>query len=192
MEENLTPFQRFMLAFVAFFACLFNPTFANAVHRLREAQKAGLPLDAGGGAKLVQAEVRRPQDTRKQPQADALQLLSVLQRDGRLIDFLQEDLSSYPDADIGAAARSVHTGCRKVLESYFKIAHVYSQPEGSELTLDTGFDAARVRLTGNVVGNPPFRGALRHAGWKAVEVNLPARPDGQDPSILAPAEVELP
>ena len=31
----------------------------------------------------------------------------MLQREGRLIDFLQEDLAAFPDADVGAAARAV-------------------------------------------------------------------------------------
>src|SRR5207253_6846543 len=35
----------------------------------------------------------------------AVQLLAILQREGRLLDFLQEDVDGYADAQIGAAVR---------------------------------------------------------------------------------------
>jgi hypothetical protein len=121
----------------------------------------------------------------------ALQLLGLLQRDARLIDFTQENLSGYADADIGAAARVVHEGCAKVLREHFNIAPVRSEAEGSRITLNDGFDARAVRVTGNVVGKAPFTGSLSHRGWKAVEVRLPTLSSGHDASVLAQAEVEL-
>ncbi|SDP68032.1 protein of unknown function [Rhodoferax sp. OV413] len=121
----------------------------------------------------------------------ALQLLALLQREARFVDFLQEDVASYPDADIGGAARLVHAGCRKVLDAHFTLAPARPEAEGSRIVLEADFDAASVRLTGNVVGQAPFRGTLRHPGWKATDVRLPRTTEGHDPRILAAAEVEL-
>jgi hypothetical protein len=121
----------------------------------------------------------------------ALQLLSLLQREARLIDFANENITVYSDADIGAAARVVHEGCARVLREHFKIEAVRSELEGARVTLQEGFDAASVRLTGNVVGKAPFTGTLSHRGWRAATVSLPQLADKHDASILAPAEVEL-
>jgi hypothetical protein len=121
----------------------------------------------------------------------ALQLLGLLQREARFVDFIQEDVAAYSDADIGGAARLVHTGCRKVLQEHFTLAPARPETEGSRVVLEAGFDAAVVRLTGNVVGNAPFRGTLRHPGWKATDVRLPRTTEGHDPRVIAAAEVEL-
>ena len=121
----------------------------------------------------------------------ALQLLSLLQREARFVDFVQEDVAAYSDADIGAAARVVHEGCRKVLGEHFSIEPVRSESEGSRITLAEGFDAAAVRLTGKVVGKPPFTGSLGHRGWRVTDTRLPKLADGHDASVIAQAEVEL-
>lgn len=121
----------------------------------------------------------------------ALQLLSLMQREARFVDFIQEDVASYSDADIGGAARLVHTGCRKVLQEHFTLAPARPEAEGSRIVLEAGFDAATVRLTGNVVGHAPFRGTLRHPGWKVTDVRLPRTTEGHDPRTIAAAEVEL-
>ncbi|WP_295955954.1 DUF2760 domain-containing protein [Rhodoferax sp.] len=121
----------------------------------------------------------------------ALQLLGLLQREARFVDFIQEDVAAYSDADIGGAARLVHTGCRKVLQEHFTLAPARPEVEGSRIVLEAGFDAGTVRLTGNVVGNAPFRGTLRHPGWKATDVRLPRTTEGHDPRVIAAAEVEL-
>ena len=121
----------------------------------------------------------------------ALQLLGLLQREARFIDFVQEDVAAYSDADIGAAARVVHEGCRKVLGEHFSIEPVRSESEGSRITLAEGFDAAAVRLTGKVVGKPPFTGSLGHRGWRVTDTRLPKLADGHDGSVIAQAEVEL-
>lgn len=121
----------------------------------------------------------------------ALQLLGLMQREARFVDFIQEDVAHYSDADIGGAARLVHTGCRKVLQEHFTLTPARTEAEGSRIVLEAGFDAAAVRLTGNVVGNAPFRGTLRHPGWKATDVRLPRTTAGHDPHIIAAAEVEL-
>ncbi|HAV35210.1 MAG TPA: DUF2760 domain-containing protein, partial [Massilia sp.] len=121
----------------------------------------------------------------------ALQLLTLLQREARLIDFANENLAAYADADIGAAARVVHEGCARVLKEHFTIQPVRAEAEGSRVTLEEGFDAASVRLTGNVVGKAPFKGTLSHRGWRASDVRLPQLAKEHDASIIAPAEVEL-
>ncbi|HLF98549.1 MAG TPA: DUF2760 domain-containing protein [Methylococcaceae bacterium] len=121
----------------------------------------------------------------------ALQLLGLLQSEARFLDFVSENVAGYSDADIGAAARVVHEGCRKVLRAHFELEPVRSEPEGKRLTLPAGFDAAAVRLTGNIVGSAPFNGTLVHRGWRAAKVNLPKPAEGHDARILAAAEVEL-
>lgn len=121
----------------------------------------------------------------------ALQLLSLLQQEARFVDFLHEDLKGFSDAEIGAVARVVHEGGKKTLQQYFRLEPVRSETEESRLTLPAGFNAAEVRVTGNVVGQPPFIGTLVHRGWKAVEANLPKLADGHDARIIAQAEVEL-
>jgi len=121
----------------------------------------------------------------------ALQLLGLMQREARFVDFIQEDVAPYTDAEIGAAARVVHEGCRKVLREHFTLSPVCSEAEGSRITLQAGFDAAAVRLTGNVVGQPPFTGTLSHRGWLVTEVNLPQLTDIQAAKVIAQAEVEL-
>ena len=121
----------------------------------------------------------------------ALQLLGLLQREARFVDFVQEDVAAYSDADIGAAARVVHEGCRKVLGEHFSIEPVRAESEGSRITLAEGFDAAAVRLTGKVVGKPPFTGSLGHRGWRVTDTRLPKLAEGHDASVIAQAEVEL-
>ncbi|HCF60796.1 MAG TPA: DUF2760 domain-containing protein [Myxococcales bacterium] len=194
MNEQISPMQRFLLAFVAFFAVLFNRQFALGVHQVREAQKKGelppAPEKAALPATVVTPAAAEEPAARKH--RDALHVLAILQRDGRFIDFLQEDIANFSDGEVGAAARAVHEGCRKAVHSYFSFAPVLSDPEGANVVVDSGFDASRVSLTGNVVGNPPFRGTLRHHGWQVKEIKLPTTPDGQDPAVVAPAEVELP
>ncbi|MET3134166.1 hypothetical protein AAKU55_004461 [Oxalobacteraceae bacterium GrIS 1.11] len=175
-NSNLPPsfWRRIPLAFGALFNILSDADYALRVARLDQA-----PAPAA-------AAPRAPAN-----QEAALQLLSLLQREARLIDFTQENLSAYADADIGAAARVVHEGCGKVLREHFTIEAVRAEAEGSRIVLEEGFDAAAVRLTGNVVGGAPFRGSLSHRGWRASGVRLPKLSASHDATILAPAEVEL-
>lgn len=123
--------------------------------------------------------------------ASGLAVLALLQREGRLIDFLREDVSGFSDSDIGAAARVVHAGSRKVLDQYVTLEPVLQDSEGATVTVPAGFKAERIRLTGNVTGQPPFRGALKHHGWVATSVRFPAVAEALDPRVIAPAEVEL-
>jgi len=121
----------------------------------------------------------------------AVQFLGLLQREGRLVDFLREDIQPYDDAQIGAAVRAIHEGCRQILSEHVTLEPVLNGNEGDEVTVPADFDPSAIRLTGNVTGEPTFRGTLRHAGWRAKQVKLPAQPAGQDTKIVAPAEVEL-
>ncbi|MGQ9668574.1 MAG: DUF2760 domain-containing protein [Desulfosoma sp.] len=122
----------------------------------------------------------------------AVQMLSVLQRQGRFIDFLQEDLSRYDDAQIGAAVRTIHESCKSALIDCVQLEAVMVQEEGALVTVPSGFDPAAIRLTGHVVGDPPFRGVLRHRGWRVRSVHLPklTAQTGKE-RIVAPAEVEI-
>ena len=136
-------------------------------------------------------ETLKPAQLKEATPDAALQLLTLLQQEARFIDFTQEDLAAYSDADIGAAARVVHEGSKKALATYFTLAAVRHEAEESRITLPAGFNASEVRLTGNVVGEAPFTGSLIHKGWKVTEIRLPKLAEGHDTSILAPAEVEL-
>lgn len=124
--------------------------------------------------------------------ASGLMLLAAFQREGRLVDFLQQDAAGFSDQEIGAAARVVHGGCRKALGQFFNIAPAMSGNEGAAMSVPAGFDPERVRLTGNVSGQPPFKGILKHHGWVATEVRMPSISEALDPRVIAPAEVELP
>jgi hypothetical protein len=122
----------------------------------------------------------------------AVQILALLQKEGRLLDFLQEEIGGYADEQVGAAVRSIHAGCRKVLGEHVGLTPVLAGEEESKVEVPRGFDPSRIRLIGNVTGEPPFSGVLRHHGWRATALKLPASPAGFDSSVIAPAEVELP
>ncbi len=141
--------------------------------------------------KIVHAPAPEPVVLREATPDAALQLLGLLQKEARFIDFLKEDITAYSDADIGVAARVVHEGCNKAINEHFTLAAVRSEQEGSKITLSDGFDAATVRLTGNIVGSAPFTGTLVHKGWQVTGIRLPKLTSGHNAAIVAPAEVEL-
>jgi hypothetical protein len=124
------------------------------------------------------------------PTDGALRLLAILQ-EGRLVDFLEEDIAPYGDEQVGAAVRGIHETCRRALHERVTLEPILGGEEGSEVTVGNDFDPAAIRLVGNVAGAPPFRGVLRHAGWRVKTVTLPVR-RGHDPQVIAPAEVEIP
>ena len=182
--------SRLSLAFSTFFKTVGDAEFAALGASVAQAQDSPTPAPAPMPAPAA-APVPVPVQLRETTPEAALQLLTLLQREARLIDFAHENLAAYADADIGAAARVVHEGCARVLKDHFTIQPVRSEAEGARVTLEEGFDAASVRLTGNVVGKAPFKGLLSHRGWKATEVRLPQLAREHDASVLAPAEVEL-
>jgi hypothetical protein len=147
---------------------------------------------------LKKAAAKVPKEAPAAPAADPqrdtrvfLHLLSVLQREGRLLDFFSEKLEGYDDAQIGAAVRGIHESCQKALKKYLRLKTVLTSEEGAEVTVEPGFDPSAIKLVGNVTGEPPFRGILRHQGWRAEKVELPVLSGGQTPSIISPAEVEI-
>ena len=121
----------------------------------------------------------------------AVTLLSLLQKEGRLVDFLQESIDAYDDAQIGAAVRNIHEGCRKVLDEHCAVTPVLDGQEDSSVKIEPGFDPSRIRLIGNVTGQPPFEGLLRHHGWQVSQCTLPSGPTTADRRVVAAAEVEL-
>lgn len=193
-DSQLSFFKRIPIAFGAFFSSLSDATYAARVQALSlppaptPAPAAPMPAPAPTPTPAVAPAPVAPKEAN--PDA-ALQLLALLQREARLIDFTQEDLSAYSDADIGGPARLVQQGCAKVLREHFTLAPVRAEAEGSRITLHEGFDARAIQLTGNVVGQAPFKGVLSHRGWRATDTRLPKLADSHDASVLAQAEVEL-
>jgi Domain of unknown function (DUF2760) len=120
----------------------------------------------------------------------ALQLLAILQRDSRLVDFLMEDIGAYPDDQVGAAVRELHDQCRDSVARYVKLEPVVDGVEGTYAKAPSK-DASVVKFVGNVPAQPPAGGTLRHKGWRATKVELPALPAKQDATVIAPAEIEI-
>ncbi len=181
---------RLSFAFRCFFSLLFEGKIPeDIVHAL----SASAPEEARTTATKTTAVAAKPVTEIPSPDAidRAVQILALLQRDGRLIDFLEEDVSSYPDGQLGAAVRNIHSSCRQVLNRYLKLEPILPSDEDHPVTVQPGFDPAAIKLIGNVSGQPPIRGLLRHRGWRVSEVTLPSLPHGRGRSILAPAEVEV-
>ena len=181
---------RILLAFRAFFRTLFN---AAAATEVRRALEGPAPEEAAPETAPAAPPLRKEPPAPKRPaRNDAITLLSALQREARFVDFVQESLEGAADAQIGAVAREVHRGCRDVLARVFALEAVVPAQEGSAVDVPAGFDAGRYRLTGNVTGEPPFRGTLAHHGWEATVCQLPEWTGTAEAArIVAPAEVEL-
>ncbi|MCR4317110.1 MAG: DUF2760 domain-containing protein [Planctomycetes bacterium] len=132
---------------------------------------------------------------KKEPDyASALNLLSCLQSQGRLVDFAKEDLSvlsKLPATQVVAAVKEVHRGIADAVEKYCPVEPIMNEKEGSKVTVAAGFDPYAIKLVGSVTGDPPFTGTLRHHGWKVKNLKLPELSGSQDPKIIRPAEVEL-
>jgi hypothetical protein len=165
MRFEDSPLNRFWLALRTFWRTATDPAFAGRVEPLYQASPTGPDL----------------------------RVLAVLQRDGRLIDFLEEDIDAYSDAQVGAAVRDIHRGCRKSLHDYLTIEPVLNAAEEERVTVASDYDPAAIRLIGNVNSSPPFRGILKHHGWRVKESHLPTLPATRgDTAVLSPAEVEIP
>jgi len=179
---------RLSIAFRCFFSLLFQGKIPEDVlQKLEETKAHDSPFATR--AKTPAAQKVKPST---ESLDRAVQVLALLQRDGRLVDFLEEDVSSYPDGQLGAAVRSIHSSCRQVLERYIKLEPILSSEEDQPVTIPVGFDPEAIRLVGTVTGEPPIRGLLRHRGWRVTEVTLPSLPQGSGKEIVAPAEVEIP
>jgi uncharacterized protein DUF2760 len=170
--------SRISLAFRSFFSILFGGKLSSDVAL------------AFGYSKLAPAPKAAPAAPKPQagPADGAVQILSILQRDARLVDFLMEDISSYSDEQVGAAVRDVQRQSRSSLERYLRLTPVIDGVEGTFSKIDA-VDAAAVKLVGNVPASGQATGGmLRHRGWKAERVDLPAAGPGL---VLAPAEIEI-
>src|SRR6202047_2814703 len=172
--------ERVTFAFRCFFSILFHADIPDDIAQ-NQVKPAGPVLQVAG------AEVEPASEAFDR----AVQMLALLQRDGRLIDFLAEDISAYSDAQLGAAVRTIHETCRQVLDHYVKLESIVNSEEDQPVTVHAGFDPAAIKLIGNVAGEPPIRGVLRHKGWPVKEVNLPPLAQGVGRMVVAPAEVEL-
>lgn len=168
--------SRISLAFRSFFAILF---------------RGRLPADVAQAFGFTKPEAAKPAQIPAKPADGALQILSILQRDSRLVDFLMEDITAYSDEQVGAAARNLHEQCRAALDRYVRLSPVIDGVEGTYTKLDSP-DAARIKLLGNVPasGKAPG-GTLRHRGWRAENVELPALGSPETRAIVAPAEIEI-
>jgi hypothetical protein len=128
-----------------------------------------------------------------QAEAEIVSFLATFQERGRLIDFLMDDITTYDDAQVGAAARVVHQGCKAALQEHFEIRPIREEGEGSSVTIAAGYPADEYRLIGKISGPGPFSGTLVHHGWKTDSVKLPriVRVDPDRLPTIAPAEIEL-
>ena len=192
-----------LLAFLYFFRMFFGAKLpADAVKYLPEgAVPKALPEGQASKTivveKIVEREIKPKADdkprvaTAAHHKDGALAFLALLQREGRLVDFLREPLDGFTDEDIGATARDIHRGCRKVLDQHLTFEPVMPGAEEERVTVPKGFDPAEIRLIGEAKGEPPFKGTLRHHGWRVVEAKLPTLAEGIDRTVIAPAEVEL-
>lgn len=185
-------FERIALAFNCFFVVLFAGRLPSRIpaRYLRGREEEPAEARRSPSDRVEQAATASTAGPAETLPDRAVQLLALFQRDGRLVDFLREDLGGYPDDQVGAAVREVHASCRQVLDRYVALQPVIAGTEGEPTTVERGFDPACVKLVGAVTGQPPFRGILRHRGWRAEHVDLPPLP-ASGRQIVAPAEVEL-
>lgn len=191
--------MRLFLAFGAFFRILFGKQLhPDTVKFLPAGEQPALPAPKEKIVeRVVEKIVEKPPVDKEKPKTalahrdGALAFLALLQREGRLVDFLREPLDGFSDGDIGAAARDVHRGCKKVLDQHLTMEAVMPGEEESKVSVPKGFDPAEIRLVGEAKGEPPFSGTLRHHGWRVIETKLPSLAEGVDRMVVAPAEVEV-
>jgi hypothetical protein len=181
------------------FRCLFALIFKGIIPAdILEAFAATIPERAGARPGLPPRPAARPSAAPAPPATPpedrgdrAIQLLALLQRDGRLVDFLLEDVARYSDAQIGAAVREVHANCRRAIERYLPLEPILPDEEGQTTTLGAPVDASTVKLIGNVGTQPSYRGTVRHRGWRVGRVALPPLAAPGARLVVTPAEVEI-
>ncbi len=191
-------FRRILVAFRVFFVTLFSSIVAQRVYDVlerRKAEKRGLlaPSETPIAKEPVAGKEPKKVAAAKPPaRSEAITLLSALQREARFVDFIQEPLTGYSDAQVGAVARDVHRDCGAVVERMFALQAAVADEEGKTMEVPAGFDAGRFRLVGNVAGEPPFQGKLVHPGWEATKCEVPTwSGTAASARIVAPAEIEL-
>jgi hypothetical protein len=154
---------------------------------------AGVARDPALAAKIgaLGQSKEPPKVSAPKVSVEPLRLLAILQREGRLIDLLTEDIGAAAPEQIAAAVRAVLPKCQAVLQKHLALEPVIAESEGNEVVVPAGFDPSAIRLIGNVTGQPPFRGTLLHSGWRAKDLRIPVPAEGQDEMVLMPAEVEV-
>ncbi len=191
--------MRFFYAFKVLFLVMFSSERAQQVHQALDepTPPVALPSTTATAPKAPAEKPAIEKKAAEKPPAkptrsEALTMLAAMQREARFVDLVQEPLDGYTDAQVGAAARDVLRDCYKVMQRMFELQPVSSESEGNEIDVPAGFDPGRIRLTGNVTGEPPFRGRLMHHGWQARHVQLPEwSGSAAAATVVAPAEVEL-
>jgi hypothetical protein len=148
--------------------------------------------DAEFARKVQEVITPPPPPPPPKPTGEVVRILAVLQRESRLIDFLMENIAGASDDQVGAAMKDLQPKAQATLKKHLTLTSVMSQTEGDNVEVAAGFDPSAIQLVGNVAGKAPYKGTLRHSGWKVSDIRIPKPPEGQDPMILAPAEVELP
>ncbi|MFT4551498.1 MAG: hypothetical protein ACI9S8_000111 [Chlamydiales bacterium] len=150
--------------------------------------------DSEAARRFVSGEtekISKKNDAKEKGDYSHLRLLYLLQNSGRFIDFLKEDISPFSDVQVGTVVRKIHEECSKSLEDYITIRPVFEGQEGSSVTIPSGYDPSEIKIVGNVTGNTPLKGILRHKGWKAHKLSLPQQLGESKQEVLAPAEVEV-
>ncbi|MGE5359834.1 MAG: DUF2760 domain-containing protein [Bacteroidales bacterium] len=194
--------SRLSIAFRCFFSLLFKGTISETLFGELRSRVAPRGVDDGDHPARettpVRSSVEAPRPAAAKQDASALaggeravQVLALLQRDARLIDFIKEDIADYDDAQVGAAVRDMHASCRATIDRYLTLEPVMAGEEGTPVTVQPGFEPGTIKLLGNVTGKLPVRGVLRHKGWRTRAVRLPDLPSGGAVSVVAPAEVEV-
>lgn len=197
MTQKMKPVSfipRFFGAFGQFFKYMGSGDYAARCHTVSQGEQFAFEVEP----KVITEEVEVIREIQvAAPALDTVnedgahQLLQLLQQEARFIDFLQESIDDYSDADVGAAARQIHTGCAKVLNQHFTINVVNAAPENSRVEVPAEYDAKQIKLEGRVEGKGPYKGTLIHPGWKVTETRLPKVSNTDNLTILAPAEVEV-
>lgn len=182
--------RRIWIAVRALFIVLFNGAVAAQVDELLG--RRHLPPAGPAGEAKPQAERPKPPAPKSAVRSEALTLLATLQREARFVDFIQESLGGYSDAQIGAVARDVHRDCHAVLQRLFALRPAAAVEEGATIEVPAGFDAVRYHLVGSVAGDPPFHGRVTHHGWEAGICQMPAWSGPADSvGVVAPVEVDV-
>jgi hypothetical protein len=181
MEPNTSFFSRIAMACKIIFSKAYALSLLNPETSSVQAIEDGIILEP----------IETVSTLKHTDQESALQLLAILQKEGRLIDFINEDVSAFSDDQVAAAARVVHAGVKKALYQHMSFAPVSDTLEGNNIHLPADFDKNAYRLTGNITGSGPFNGTLVHKGWKVADLSLPQLADGIDLHVVAAAEVEL-
>ena len=148
-------------------------------------EAAAAPSAAGAGAATRDARV----------DAEIAHFLGILQEKGRFMDFVMDDITSYNNEQVGAAARVVHQGCSKVMSEYFSIVPLHEGAEGDSVVLQEGYNPAEYRPVGKLADGARIQGKITHRGWKATEIKLPRRAEtaagSEDRFVITPAEIDV-